>query len=123
MKNQQKQFEEDLERVVRMIVESIRKHSHEEEARLIAICKNESPNDFEMAKMFEDMKTVTLGASFNELSTYDKLLVAKATINAHLQFTSGLIAPFGKIVYYELEDNSPTYRAFNLDGEYMSIFK
>lgn len=122
MKNYKTQLEEDIERVVRIVVEALSKSSHEEETRLIAICQNDSPDDYELAKMFENMKTVVLGASYDELSTHDKLLVAKASINTHLQVTSGEIAPFGKILRYELEDKSQIYRAFDLDGEYMSVF-
>ena len=123
MKDQQIEKKEKVNRIVKKIIELFRNYTLLEETKLVAICNDENPAEYELAQMIIDQKSVILGEGFDKLSTNDKLIVVKATINAHRQLTQGEFPYFGKIRYYELRDNSPTYRAFDLNGEYMSIFK
>jgi hypothetical protein len=123
MKKYQKEKEEKIDQIVKKIVNLFKNYQIEEETTLVAICENENPAEYELAQMFIDQKSVILGKGFEELSTNDKLIVVKATINAHRQLAQGELPYYGKILHYELRDNSPTYRAFDLNGEYMSIFK
>ena len=123
MKKYQIEKEEKIDRMVKKIVYLFKNYQLKEETKLVAVCENENPDDFEVAEMFNDRKIVTLGASFDELSTYDKLLVAKATIHTYLELTDGKLPIYGRVLHFELQDNSPIYRAFDLNGEYMSIFK
>lgn len=123
MKKYQKDKEEKIDRMVKKILYLFKNYQLKEETKLVAICQNENPDDSELAEMYNDQKTVTLGEGFDMLSTYDKLLVAKASINTYLQLTDGELPIYGRVLFFELRDNSPTYRAFDLNGEYMSIFK
>ena len=49
--------------------------------------------------------------------------MVKAAINTHLQLTQGELPIYGRVLYFELHDESANYRAFGLDGEFMSVFK
>jgi len=123
MKNKEAEFEERVDHIVKKVIGLFRNYTLKEEPKLVAICENEFPADFELSEMLEDIKAVNLGSNFDDLVTYDKLLVIKAVIRTHNQLMHGEIAPYGKICYYELEDNSQTYRAFGLDGEFKSVLK
>ena len=123
MKKYQKEKEEKIDQIVKKIVNLFKNYQIEEETTLVAICENENPAEYELAQMFIDMKSVILGKGFDDLSTNDKLIVVKSSINTHRQLNKDEIPYFGKIRFYELHDNSQTYRVFGLDGEYMSIFK
>lgn len=119
MKKYQKEKEEKIDEIVKKIVYLFKNLQLREETKLVAICENENPE----IELTNDMKTVTLGENFDELSTYDKLLVTKAAINTHLQLTQGELPIYGRVLYFELRDNSRNYRVFDLNGEFMSAFK
>ncbi|MEI7503812.1 MAG: hypothetical protein WCJ61_11060 [Paludibacter sp.] len=123
MKKKKEAYDDKTDQIVKKIMFLFKNYQLEEETKLVAICENENPVNFELAQICNNQKAVTLGEGFDKLTTYDKLLVAKTTIHTYLQLTQGEIPVYGRILYFELRDDSPTYRAFDLNGEYISIFK
>ena len=123
MEKYKKENKDGVDLMVKKIVNLFKIYKLQEQTKLVAICENEEPEDSELAEIYNDQKTVTLGEDFDNLSTYDKLLVTKATINAYQQITQGELPVFGRVLHFELFDNSPNYRVFDLNGEYMSVFK
>jgi len=119
MKNQQAEFEERVDRIVKKVIRLFRNYTFKEEPKLIAICENEFPADCELSEMFEDLKAVNLGLNFDNLVTYEKLLVVKSVIRTHHQLMRGELPVYGKILYYELTDDSEVYQKFDLNGKLM----
>jgi len=117
MKNKEAEFEERVDKIVKKVIVLFRNYKLIKETKLVAICENEFADDHELTKLFEDMKKVKLGSSYENLITYDKLLVVKSVIRTHYQLMQGELPVCGKILYYELEDDSEVYHKFDLDGK------
>jgi len=63
----QTENEKQINYITRKIVNLFKNCKLQEETKLVAICENENPECYELVELTNDMKTVTLGESFDEL--------------------------------------------------------
>ena len=117
MKNNQIKSDTLVNRLTELIKELMRNYELKEESKIVAITENNIPTDDTLAVQYEYQKTIHLGVKFDELSPYDKLIVAKSAINTHNQLMLGEIPAFGKIIKYELVQPDRNCIGFKVTGE------
>ncbi len=119
MKNNETDFIERKEQIVKNILDLFSRYELEEDIKLIAVCEHNTLTDEKMRLLYENQKILILENGFQYLSTRDKLIVIAASIKVHHQITGGLIPVYGEILHYELvnkskyENNIP----FGIDGK------
>jgi len=86
---------------------------------IVAVCEHKVPIDKLVADLYKDQKQINLSRTFNRLSTYEKLIVVKASIGTHLNLMRGEVPGYGKIIEYQLFYNSNIFN-FNLQGDLIS---
>jgi hypothetical protein len=120
MNNKQSRFDDLADKITSKVIELLNKFEKSETTKLIAICKNAYPLNYDTAKLYEHQKTISLGVNFVELDTYDKLVVIKSAIRTHYQTVNGEIPSYGHILYYELiqpNQNPQSKFIFDLNGK------
>ena len=97
---------ENLEDVVTKITTKVLDHimdlAQNEKPKLIAICENFEPIDINAQLLSQNEKQIILGDDFQNLTSKEKLIVVKASINTHYQMTEGWVYGYGVIINYEL---------------------
>lgn len=105
MKIDYENLEETVVRITKRVVEYLMDLAQNEKPKLIAVCEHVEAIDENTALLSQHEKEIFLGDDFQILSTKEKLMVIKASVNTHYRLTEGYIINYGEIVSYELVFN------------------